>query len=183
MEMNNVIKEVANMLQLSNVSSANLSSIESLDTQTQRDINLILSCANEVLSDIATDHLPLKYTEEITVSGGQYSLSSLSKTFHKLVSIATTEDYSIELDTLNIKSGKYKITYTYLPEIYEIGDDIDDCDCRVTLYSLCFGISAEYCLICGNYSESEMWNSRFENAIQIAKRSAKMPKLKERRWI
>jgi hypothetical protein len=28
-----------------------------------------------------------------------------------------------------------------------------------------------------------MWNSRFDSAMQIAKRNSKMPKLKERRWI
>ena len=183
MKINDIIKEVAVMLQLSNVSSANLSNFENLDTQTQKDINLLLSCANEVLSDIATDHLPLKYTEEINVSGGEYALSGLSKTFHKLISVSTTEDYFIELDTLKIKSGTYKITYSFLPEIYEIGDTISDCDKKVTSYALCFGIAAEYCLICGNYSESEMWNSRFDSAIQIAKRSAKMPMLKGRRWI
>ncbi|HAJ77702.1 MAG TPA: hypothetical protein DCO89_01360 [Clostridiales bacterium] len=183
MKINDVIKEVAIMLQLSNVSSAYLSNFENLDTQTQRDVNLLLSCANEVLSDIATDHLPLKFAEEITVTSGQFNLSGLSKTFHKLISIETAEDYSIELDTLKIKSGKYKITYNFLPEIYEIGDTIADCDIRITSYALGFGIAAEYCLICGNYSESEMWNSRFESAVQIARRSAKMPKLKERRWI
>lgn len=183
MKINDVIKQVANMLQLTNVASANLTIFENLDSQTQKDINLLVSCINEVLCDIATDHLPLKAIENITVSNGQFSLNSLSNTFHKLISINTSKNYSIELETLKIENGTYQLTYAYLPEEYDIDDTITDCDKRLTLYALCFGVAAEYCLILGNYSESEMWNSRFESAMQIAKRNSKMPKLKERRWI
>jgi hypothetical protein len=183
MKINDVIKEVANMLQLTNVSGASLTNIESLEVQTQKDINLLLSCINEVLCDIATDHLPLKATDQITVTENQFSLNLLSNSFHKLISINTSKDYSIRQEILKIENGTYQLTYNYLPEIYQIGDTITDCDKRLTIYALSFGVAAEYCLISGNYSESEMWNSRFDSAMQIAKRNSKMPKLKERRWI
>ena len=182
MEINDVIKEVANMLQLSNVYNANFDA-DSFDTQIQRDINLIVSCVNEVLCDIATDHLPLKATETITVSGGSFDLLTLSNTFHKLISVDTNKQYKIEGDNLIIENGTYKITYCFLPEVYEFGDTIEDFDARLTIYALAFGVCAEYCLISGNYSESEMWNSRFESAMQIAKRKNGVTKLKERRWI
>ena len=182
MEINDVIKEVANMLQLSNVYSANFDA-DSFDTQTQKDINLIVSCINEVLCDIATDHLPLKKTETISVSGGVYQLSNLSNTFHKLIEAKTNKPYKVELENLYIENGTYEITYSFLPDIYEFGDTIENFDTRLTMYALCFGVAAEYCLISGNYNESEMWNSRFESAMQIAKRKNGLTKLKERRWI
>lgn len=182
MEINDVIKEVANMLQLSNVYSANFDA-DSFDTQTQKDINLIVSCINEVLCDIATDHLPLKKTETILVSGGVYQLSNLSNTFHKLIEVKTNKPYNVELENLYIENGTYEITYSFLPDIYEFGDTIENFDTRLTMYALCFGVAAEYCLISGNYNESEMWNSRFESAMQVAKRKNGLTKLKERRWI
>lgn len=182
MEINDVIKEVANMLQLSNVYNANFDA-DSFDAQTQRDINLIISCINEVLCDIATDYLPLKKTEIINVSDGVYQLSNLSNTFHKLISVNTKKPYTVKSENLIIESGTYELTYSFLPEIFEFGDTIEDFDTRLTLYALCFGVAAEYCLISGNYNESEMWNSRFENAMQIARRKIGLAKLKERRWI
>ena len=182
MEMNDVIKEVATLLGLSNVMGANLDA-DNFDTQTQKDLNLLISSTNEVLCDIATDYLPLKAEESVTVSGNSFDLTTLSHTFHKLTRVNTKEPYKVLRETLFIKDGTYDLEYTYLPEIYELGDEIEDIDPRLTLFALSYGVSAEYCLISGNYSESELWLSRFEDAMRVATRSAKIPTLKERRWI
>ena len=183
MEINDVIKQVATYLQMSNVSSANFSNIQNLDAQTLKDINLILSSVNEVLCDISTDYLPLKTKEQITVSNGSYSLSSLTKDFHKVLSISPCKNYKIRQDVLYIDSGVYDVEYLYLPEVYELGDTITDFDHRLTIYALSFGVAAEYCLICGNYGESEMWNSKFENAMQVAKRKPSVVEVKGRKWL
>ena len=183
MEIKNVIKQTAVILQLSNVADANLNNFENLDAQTKKDINLLVSCINEVLCDIATDYLPLKYTENITVSGGEFELSNLTKAFHKIINIETSNPYKIELDTLKIADGTYTIQYSYLPEVYTLSGDITDFDSRLTIHALTFGVASEFCIISGNYSESEMWNSRFESSMQIAKRSLKVSELAKRRWI
>ena len=182
MEINDVIKQVATYLQMSNVTGANLENVENLDTQTVRDINLILSCINEVLCDISTDYLPLKASEEITVLNGEFSLSGLSQDFHKLISISPNLPHVIRQNTLYVDSGTYSVEYQYLPEVYEVGDTIEDFDTRLTIYALSFGVAAEFCLISGNYSESEMWNSRFESAMQVAKRR-NLVNLKGRKWL
>lgn len=182
MNINDVIKIIANLLQLNNLIDADLDSYDTLDAQTQKDINLIVSSTNEVLSDIATDYFPLKATEQIIVSNGSFDLKNLSHDFHKLLSVETTDFYDVEMETLKIKNGSYKLTYSYLPEVLELGDDIE-VDKRVTIYALCFGVCAEFCLVSGNYAESEMWNSKYQNAINVCKRSLKMPELKHRRWL
>ena len=182
MKINDVIKQVALYLQMTNVSEANLTNTESLDAQTLRDINLILSCVNEVLCDISTDYMPLKHSEEIVVSNGTLSLNSLSKDFHKILSVYPSKPYKIKQDVIYIENGTYVVEYMHLPEIYELNDTITDFDHRLTIYALCFGVAAEYCLISGNYSESEMWNSRFESAMQVASRKPKIAQLKGRLW-
>lgn len=182
MKVNDVIKQVATYLQLANVMSADLTS-ESLDSQTQKDVNLILSSVNEVLSEIATEYLPLIANEEVTIQNGEFDLTTLSKPFHKLVKVRTTKKYAVDFETLKIENGTYKLEYCFLPEIAEIGDDIVGFDTKLTTYSLSFGVAAEFCMISGNYSEAEMWSSKFENAMQAISKPHKTFMLKKRRWL
>lgn len=184
MKVKDIIKQVAIFLGLTNVMDANLDNFDNLDLQTKKDINLILSSVNEVLCDIATDYLFLQKEETIEVSEGSFSFSNLSKAFYKFVSIDTTKDYKIDFETLIIEDGTYNIKYQYLPDIYKLTDTITGFE-RLTQYALCYGIAEEFCLISGNYSESEMWHSKFENAMLVAKRpvNAKVKTLKQRRWI
>ena len=182
MEINDVIKEVAKLLGLSNVLSANLDG-NSFDAQTQKDINLIVSSTNEVLSDIAIDYMPLKAKEHIVVENGVFDLTTLTKPFHKLIKVETSQQFRLFRENLFIRDGVYDVVYTYLPEVYELGDSIDDFDSRLTLYALCYGVAAEFCLISGNYSESELWASRYDESMRAVMRSAGIPTLKNRRWI
>ena len=156
---------------------------DTFDTQTKRDINLIISCINSVVCEIATEHLFLKETESIEVGGGEFELANLSKSFHKLVKVNTTKKYSVKNEKLYIQDGRYDVTYYYIPDEYGFEDEITEFSGRLSIYALCFGVAGEYCLISGNYSESEMWNSRFESAMQSAKRGVKIPNLKERKWL
>ena len=182
MSVKEVIKQVAILLQLNNLIDANLDDYENLDSQTKKDINIVVSCINEVLCDISTDYLMLETTETIDVKEGTFDLANLSKVFYKMISFVPLNEYKIEYNNLLVKDGKYKITYNYLPEIVGLDDDIVY-DNRLTIYGLCYGVAKEYCLVCGNYSESEMWESKFISAMQIAVRKSGTVFLKQRRWI
>lgn len=182
MSVKEVIKQVAIMLQLYNLIDANLDEFNNLDDQTKRDINVIVSCINEVLCDISTDYLLLETTEDINVENEIFDLSNLQKVFYKVVKFDNTTEYKITYNNLQTKNGKHIITYNYLPEIVNLNSEINY-DSRLTLYGLCYGVAKEYCLVCGNYAESEMWESKFNNAMQIAKRKSGSVSLKSRRWI
>lgn len=184
MKVKDVIKQVAIFLGLTNVMSANLDNFDNLDAQTKKDINLILSSINEVLCDIATDYIFLEKEETIQVSNGSFSFSGLQEAFYKLIDVETQKDYKLGFETLEIENGDYKIKYQYLPKIYQLADTISGFE-RLTVYALCYGVAEEYCLISGNYSESEMWHSKFQNAMMIASKpnDVKVRTLKQRRWI
>ena len=182
MNVNDVIKQVATYLQLTNVMSADLTS-ESLDPQTQKDVNLIVSSINQVLSDIATEYVPLIASEEIEVQNCEFDLTTLSNAFHKLISVQTSKEYSLNFETLKIANGTYTIEYSYLPQIVKTGDEIDGFDTKLTVFSLSYGVAAEFCTISGNYSEAEMWNSKFENAMEAVAKPHRTFELKKRRWL
>ena len=183
MEINKVIKQVATLLQLTNVIDANLDNFENLDAQTKKDINLIISSINEVLSDVATEYIPLKASESITVSGGTFDLTTLENTFYKLHKVKTDKKYVVDFETLHIEDGTYTVEYYYLPEEYELSDDIEDFANTLTVYNLSYGVAGEFCLISGNYSEAEMWNGKFENCMEAIKKPHRVAQLKQRRWL
>ena len=182
MNVKEVIKQVAVLLQLQNVIDANLDDFENLDIQTKKDINLLISSANEVLSDIATEYLPLVSTEKITVKNGKFDLQTLSKQFYKMVDFSNGAYYKKDLDELFANDGDYNITYKYLPSELTIENPEINFDERLTVYALSYGVAREYCMILGNYSESEMWDSKFKNAMQVATRKKDIVKLKIKRW-
>lgn len=183
MNVDNVIKEVATLLQLTDVVNADLSNFESLGVQTQKDVNLILSSMNEVLSNVATEHLPLKANETIIVTQNAFDLNELSKQFFKLIRVKTQKAYNVDFETLKIENGTYEVEYLYLPEEYQLGDDITEFSKALTVYSLAYGVAGEYCLVGGNYSEAELWNSKFLNAISKFSKPHKTFSLKSRRWL
>lgn len=182
MSVKEVIKQVAIMLQLYDVIDADLDNYDNLNEQTKRDINIIVSCINEVLCDISTDYLLLETTETIKVVDGSFDLANLKEVFYKLVKFESNHAYSITYNSLQTKDGVYKMTYNYLPNIVKLSDNITY-DNRLTIYGLSYGVAKEYCLVCGNYAESEMWESKFVNAMQIACRKPCSVNLAKRRWL
>ena len=182
MKTTDVIKQVATLLQLGNVLNANFKELNQQDSQTKKDINLILSCINEVLCDVATDFLPIKKTVQIQVENNSFDLSSLPN-FHKLIKVFTTNQYSVNLETLSIPSGSYKITYQKLPDECALDGQISDFLPNLTIYALSYGVASQYCTISGNYSEAEMWHNKFADAMQVATRKSFLPQLKQRRWL
>lgn len=181
MQIKKVIKQVALLLQISNIINANLDDQTLFDTQMMRDVELIVDSINDVLCDISTDFLTLKTTEKISVSG-EFDLSNLSKRIYKILSIYPTIKYSVVGNKLICEDGEYEIEYQYLPAEKTIDDKIDEFGGKLTLYALSYGVASQYCMICGNYSESEMWNSKYQDAMQIAMRSSKIVSLKNRIW-
>jgi hypothetical protein len=179
MKVKKIIEQVATLLQLQNVSDANLDDSASFDDQTRRDVNLIVSSLNEVLSDIATDYLPQTETEKIDVQNGEFDLDNLSKPFYKLIKF--DGEYVLKLNKLQAKSGVHIITYSHLPNIVELDDEFS-CDSRLTIQAISYGIAKEYCLICGSYDESALWESKFKNAMQVAIKKQSVVELKHRRW-
>src|SRR5574344_1592214 len=175
-----IIKQVAVLLDEQNIINANLDDFENLDSQTQKNINLIISCLNEVVSDLASDYLLCKATENINVENGEFDLQTLSNSFYKVCDF--DDKFKIVKDTLFASKGVHTLTYYYLPEVLTLQDQFSCFDSRLTLYAISYGVSAEFCLVTCNYSESEMWQDKFEKSVRTLLRNPKIVKLCNRRW-
>ena len=185
MEVKNLVKEVANFLQLSNVLAVDLddeTELAGMDDLTKRDVNLIVSCLNQTLTTIATEYVELLTSENITVQNGQFNLDDLEKKCYKIKKVGNFEKFEIVGNKLKLDDGNYDIIYSYFPEELELDDEFDFYE-NLSKYAICYGICSEYCLILGDFSQSETWESKFENAMEMAKSQLKVVSIKSRRWL
>ena len=98
-----------------------LLSVQSLDgTETETDeqtkeLSHLLRCLNLVLSEIATDYIPLLKTETVSSTDGKILLSSLSKDVLDIVKVENkfmlSEPYKLFPDSIETIPGDVKITY------------------------------------------------------------------------
>lgn len=185
MKVNDIIKDVANLLQLSDVLDFDFETdtLSNESELTQRDINLIVKCLNQVLTRIATEHFEFLKKESITINNGSFNLSNLTEQFYKIKSVNKNKKFKVVDGKLIVdEDGTYEVVYSYIPEEFEIGDEFDFCE-NLSKFAICYGICSEYCLILGDFAQSETWESKFENSLDSAKSDLRIPKIRPRRWI
>lgn len=179
MNLKQVILQVATILKLSNITQSKIDDFDSIDSVTQKDVNLIVSSANEVINEIATEYLPLVTTQTITVSKGVFDLQTLSKPLFKIIKLSGGV-FRRELDKIYLSDGQYQITYSYLPQ--QVSLDAPEIQLQnISIYALSYGVAREYCIISGNYSEAELWDSKFKEVMKLSKQKS-VATLKVRRW-
>jgi len=184
MEVKDLVKDVAELLQLSNVLELDFDDADdmaSIDSTTQRDIDLIVSCLNQVLNRIATEYIELLKKETITIENGTFDLSALDEKYFKVKKLGKGQKYKIADGNLLTESGEYEIVYSYLPEEVDFDDEFDYFD-NLSKFAIYYGICSEFLMILGDFSQSEIWESKFENAMDIAKSSPRVVDIKQKRW-
>ena len=184
MQVKDLVKEVANFLQLTNVLDVDFDDSEemaAIDSVIQRDIDLIVKCLNQVLTRIATEEIELLKIETINVSNGQFDLDGLDEQFCKIKRLGDNKKFKVVGTKLIAEDGEYELLYSYIPEEIDFDDDIEIYQ-NLSKYVLIYGICSEFLMIMGDFSQSEIYESKFEVAIESVKRDLKVVNPKQRRW-
>ena len=143
----------------------------------------------EVYTEIACDYIPLYYTQTITVSNGQFDLSTLTKKIKTIKSITDingvqTKDYQLENDYLIIKNGTYKIKYRFIPLVMDVyQDDIQNFDGKVNEGLMAYGTLAYYCLMYNLTDLYEVWETKYRHSLLIAMQKTENLYIKPRRFV
>lgn len=184
MEVKNLVREVAELLQLSNILSVDFDDADemaAIDSTTQRDIDLIVKCLNLVLHRIATEYVELLKKEPIMVSNGAFDLTMLDEKIYKVKKVVGCEKYQVVNDKLFAENGNYEIVYSYFPEKLDFDDTLEYFE-NLSQFAIYYGICSEFLMILGDFSQSEIWESKFENAMEMAKTDLKVVNVKHKRW-
>jgi len=151
----------------------------------EKELNLLLRCANLTLCEIAADYFPLKTKQIFNTDDGQIKYCEFSKTpvdIYKAEKSGNDVKFRLFTDFMTTACGAVTVLYTYLPKDIALTGSLNfepnKADARIAAY----GTAAEYCLISSLYEEALMWDKRYKDSLMNAKRSVKGIKIPARRW-
>lgn len=186
MKVKEIISEVAMLLRLGEIEDETvLEDVSLLSEQAQNEVAKILKCVNLMTVDIATNFIPVKTKEKIEVVDNAFDLTELSKTIFKPISVEKSFHKCLFKQIENqiyLSDGTYDLTYAYIPQKFELEDDII-CFGALTLPIFCYGVCSAYSIIGGTYDEAEMWDSKFKSGILNVCRNDREIVMPKRRWL
>lgn len=161
---------------------------EEVDAALDEEISLLLHCYNFVENEIALEYFPLKAEESFVCDGGKLPYTLFA---HAPVNVHKAEGGAG--NNLNFKvypaylllpegTGTVKVRYSYAPERKTLNDDSAFSE-RVSPRLMSFGIASEFLLSLARYSESDMWQRRYQEALRAAGILRRRLSVRARRWV
>lgn len=153
--------------------------------QDDSEINTIVKCINMIVSEIASDYLPVVYEEEVEAVNGIIPYDKLTKRLINLKKVSKNASkigakmFPNEIVLNN--SGLVRVEYCFMPDAVGLGDDIQ-LSPKITLMLIVYGVLGEYCLLQGRYEDSVLFDKRYREMLKIACRETKEIKLKRGWW-
>ncbi len=156
----------------------------SLSEQQQKLTELLVTCGNLVVSELATEFLPLHKKQTLAAEQGFIPFSALAERVIDVISVSRRgkkQNFTLRTDGINTDAGDADVEYTYLPQRAGLDGSLAYSAGRLTSRTVALGIAAEYCLISGNYSEALRLDKRYKDSLLAASRR-KNYALPARRW-
>jgi len=171
-----IIKLSATLLGLDDVVNYLSSPEEQPSEIVSTKINELIVITNYCLRQIVKEYFSLNHKEIVcSDSNCQIEYKNLSKTPISILDIKNNANLSVtfnlypEFIKVGTPNSNYLISYNWLP------NNIESINQEITLpfgldyYILCYGVASEYSLSKLLYSEAEMWESKFKNALSSLK--------------
>lgn len=160
--------------------------IEASKGDGEKETQVLLRCFNLVEDQLAIEYLPLKCEETLSTETGAIYFKQLKK---PIVRVMKVEDsfgneiaYKLFPDYIKTAAGTVCVSYCYSPIEKTIGEE-SDFNALVTKRTFAYGIAAEYCMACGLYEESAVWERKYKHSIEAAYRAQPSKTLASRRWV
>ena len=156
------------------------------DEEYNRAIGALVHCYNAVEDELSRGYFPLVCSEQITVSGGKFYYTALSRTPVKIMRLlknGRTSGFRTEPEYLAAGDGDYIIEYAYCPLEKSLQDSSDYDETTVGARLIAYGVCAEYCLITGAYEASECWEARYVRETERLRPLPRGGHIFARRWV
>ena len=157
------------------------------DDDTEKEINLLVRCANLVLGEIVGCYLPLKKTEKVISDDGYVFYDELSKPIIDVYSVKNSSGEKIRFyeyfDRVKVgEVGEFEIEYSYSLNSLLLDDDLPFKSERISERIIAYGIACEYCIISGMVTEASIWQKRYYDALN-GLNSKREKTIKPRGWV
>lgn len=160
--------------------------LDGADKNSPDEADLLLGCANNCLSEIASEYLPLVAEKTATAQDGKIPYSQLGETIYDVTEVRRENekaDFELMPSYIKVKKdGEYTVKYCYCPGELSPSDDVPF-GTNITARVIAYGIAAEYMLIKGFYEEAVTFDKVFKDALVRASYGRKERRVKRRRWL
>ncbi len=159
-------------------------SLDARLTDAQNDtLNNLIGCINIAFREIATEHCPLVYSEEM-LSDGQIRICELThKIIYPISFEAGGQKQKLKVSGNKIATdyiGTGLFSYTYLPDVLTLDSNIDLIG--VTEKIIVSATLAEYCFRNRLYELAKSYDNEFRSTLMVMKMKGKEITLKQRRF-
>ncbi len=150
------------------------------------ELDCILNLLNQTLVEIATSYVYLISSEQIEVDADKFSLSSLKNKFYQVKKLKNKYGVNVKFveneGYLHVPSGKYFLSYYFIPDKYEMADVVDVFPSRVVEDDVVLGVLSRYFLHFGFYQEYEVFENRFNQKMQALRGEKSEKNVSFRLW-
>lgn len=180
-----VLLQLENVLALNNVSGEEGMLTDGEKLEAEKELNLLLRCANLACHETASEYIHLLAFETFETKDGRIEYTAFKR--QPVDIYAVKKDgaacrFKLYPSELITSPGSVEVHYTHLPEKTGLDGDFEFEEGKMSTRILAYGTAAEYCVICGMYEEARIWDKRYKDSIFAALRSRKSVILPARRW-
>lgn len=191
MLLKDIVKTAADMLALDRVSGlVKLGGTEE-DENGERELALLVRCANLVLNEAAAEYIrPRKVKEAEVGAGGRVEYAALADRVSDVIRIRYAHgggavSFRAGVDCIKtdaVKGETVVVEYVYTLPVLGLEDDTGMALERVSERVLGYGTAAEFCIISGMYEDAALWDKRYKDALLSVLKGGKEISVKVRRW-
>ncbi len=181
-----LVKEVI-MLAAANLGREDLVQSASALTHPMGELASLLRCYNLVENEIALEYLPLKREDVVHTQTCRLSFLSLSYAPVELISVkddgGNDLPYTCYPDGIVLnRACVAHVYYSYSPAEKKWSDE-GSFSGKVSARLLALGVTCEFCLSRGQFSEAAVWQKRYQEALRAAAFRRRKRVMRSRRWI
>lgn len=158
--------------------------------KTSSDIALLdpyIEILGMVQTQVATEHIPLVFKENIKVDSTSFSVDNLTNKFYKIIKVLKNgkkQNYYLLGNNLILPAGEYEIWYQYLPQDLLFSEsNVETFGGKLNARTYALGVAGEYCLIKGMYNTAEAFETRFLSSLKAIKNYRPHKTMPKRRWL
>jgi len=180
MNVNDILNKALKLLGITDVTVSQ----NSTDQRLARLVNAL----GVAYMQLITEYAPLEKQESITVTSGEYTLSSLGETLFDVVRLTDADGVEVKCrirggKLYTDKDGQYTLLYYGIPSSYPAIGGTVTVRPQITLDLLARGVAAEYALESLLYEEAVTHERKYKEGLLNVLSDHKRLRLDAKRWI
>ncbi len=150
-------------------------------------VKAFVTCCNLVLDDLYCDYVTDIKTGKLSASDGFACFSVLEFPVNRVLSLTDKSGGRVRYRYCNggLKvNADGELTVVYAARAPKAGftDELPLADVRVNERIFAYGVTAEYCLLSGDYDGAAIWDKRYKDALAAAMVKRSEMRLPRRGW-